>query len=77
MTQKDANQLVWEFDRKGFKIVKGYSCYDKYGLGPSDLITLGKNSGKLGWNYTIFLHPESNTIFISGYRNFMRLGEDD
>lgn len=75
MTQKDADLLIRNFKRKGFKIVRGYCCYTKDGLDTSDLILLGSNIGKEGWNYSIHLHPYKKTIYISGYRKYMELGE--
>lgn len=47
----------------------GYVCYQDDGLSRSDLIELGFNRGVYGWNWTAYLHPRTNTLYVSCYRN--------
>ena len=40
-----------------------------YGKSKYDLLKLGSNSGVYGWNWSAYLDPETNTLYISCYRN--------
>lgn len=47
----------------------GYCCYQDAGKSIYKLINLGSNSGIYGWNWTAYLDPETDTLYISDYRN--------
>ena len=47
----------------------GYVCYQDDNLSRSELVELGYNSGVYGWNWTAYLHPETDTLYVSCYRN--------
>lgn len=47
----------------------GYACYQDDGMAVSELVKLGYNSGVYGWNWTAYLLPRTNTLYVSCYRN--------
>ena len=47
----------------------GYCCYQDSGKSKWELIELGYNSGVYGWNWTAYLDSETNTLYVSYYRN--------
>lgn len=47
----------------------GYVCYQDDNISRSELVELGYNSGVYGWNWTAYLHPETDTMYVSYYRN--------
>jgi len=71
MTRAEKNRIVHAFIRKGYTLVNGYCKYTENCICKSELIKLGENYTKLyGWNWSLYLHPESKTIYCDGYRNF-------
>lgn len=50
--------------------VVGYCCEQNIpGKSKYDLIKLGSNSGVYGWNWTAYADNETDTLYISCYRN--------
>jgi hypothetical protein len=47
----------------------GYCCYQDHGVSKYDLVELGYNSGVYGWNWTAYLDSDTNTLYVSYYRN--------
>ena len=47
----------------------GYVCYQDDGLTKSELECLGYNSGVYGWNWSAYLNPKTDTLYVSYYRN--------
>lgn len=47
----------------------GYCCQYSSGKSEYDLVELGFNHGLYGWNWTAFLDPETDTLYVSCYRN--------
>ena len=47
----------------------GYGCYQESGKSKYDLLELGYNSGVYGWNWTAYADTETDTLYISYYRN--------
>lgn len=47
----------------------GYCCYQDDGKSRFQLQTLGYNSGVYGWNWTALADNETDTLYISCYRN--------
>lgn len=47
----------------------GYCCYQDAGKSRYDLIELGYNRGVYGWNWTAYIDPETDTLFVNSYRN--------
>ena len=54
---------------KGYKWKQGYCCYQDDNISKYDLIVIGYNKGIYGWNWTLYLHSETNTYYLSYYRN--------
>lgn len=52
---------------KHFK--SGYCCYQDDNKREYDLINLGYNHGVYGWNWTLLLDAETDTLYCSYYRN--------
>ena len=49
---------------------RGYCCEQNIpGKSKSQLVTLGYNAGVYGWNWTAYLDAETNTLYVSYYRN--------
>lgn len=65
MTIKDLIRIYNQVDH--CKV--GYVCYQKDGLTTYKMIELGSNRGVYGWNWTAYLYPYTNTLYISCYRN--------
>lgn len=49
--------------------VIGYGCYQASEKSKYDLLKLGSNSGVYGWNWTAYLDTDTNTLYVSNYRN--------
>ena len=49
--------------------VTGYCCYQDCGKSRYDLVELGFNRGVYGWNWTAYADNETDTLYISCYRN--------
>ncbi len=64
MTREEMRRIIC-----GEKVKKGYCCYQKDGLSPYQLKELGSNRGVYGWNWTLYYHRETDTYYLSGYRN--------
>ena len=47
----------------------GYVCYQDDNLSRCELVELGYNCGVYGWNWTAYLYPKTNTMYVSYYRN--------
>lgn len=47
----------------------GYCCEQSANVNKYDLTKLGYNAGVYGWNWTAYLERESNTLYVSYYRN--------
>ena len=47
----------------------GYCCYQDAGKSRYDMKELGYNSGVYGWNWTAYLDTETDTMYVSCYRN--------
>lgn len=65
MTRKDLIRLYHNVKHAR----RGYCCYQEDGLSRSDLLAIGHNRGVYGWNWTAYLHPATETLYISCYRN--------
>lgn len=52
---------------KHFK--RGYCCEQNSGKSKYDLLELGYNRGVYGWNWTLYLDTETDTLYCSNYRN--------
>lgn len=48
---------------------RGYCCYQDDNKSKFDLVELGYNTGVYGWNWTAYLDTETDTLYISNYRN--------
>lgn len=48
---------------------RGYCCYQESGKSKYDMMELGYNSGVYGWNWTLYLDTETDTLYCSCYRN--------
>ena len=72
MTNKEANSMLVDFRNNGYTIKHGYACYQDDNIGTTDLIKLGYNAGVYGWNWTMYMHPTTKTIYISDHRNLPR-----
>lgn len=48
---------------------RGYCCEQEAGKSKYDLKKIGSNAGVYGWNWTAYLDPETDTLYISNYRN--------
>ena len=68
MTRKDAQKIVDSFLASGTKYKKGYCCFQDDHISRFDMINLGINSGNEGWNFTLYYHKESDTIYCDCYR---------
>ena len=66
MTRKEMNEFV----RTCKNVKRGYCCYQDDHLTTWDLKEIGYNRGIYGWNWTLYYHPETDTAYISGYRNY-------
>lgn len=66
MTRKELNNLKRQFKH----IKEGYCCYQDDGKSKFELKELGYNSGIYGWNWTAYADFETDTLYISGYRNY-------
>lgn len=55
------------YNHKHFR--RGYCYYQDYGKSKYDLIELGYNRGVYGWNWTLYLDAETDTLYCSAYRN--------
>jgi hypothetical protein len=50
--------------------VRGYCCEQNIpGKSKHELVKLGSNSGVYGWNWTAYLDSDTNTLYVSNYRN--------
>lgn len=47
----------------------GYCCYQDDNKSRWELREIGYNSGIYGWNWTLFVDDENDTLYISCYRN--------
>lgn len=47
----------------------GYCCEQESGKSKWDLLKLGSNAGYYGWNWTAYLDTETDTLYVSYYRN--------
>lgn len=47
----------------------GYCCFQDDGISKYDLKEIGYNHGVYGWNWTCYYHAETDTAYISCYRN--------
>jgi hypothetical protein len=47
----------------------GYCCYQDDGKSRFSLREIGYNSGVYGWNWTALVDDETETLYISCYRN--------
>ena len=48
----------------------GYCCEQNIpGKSKYDLVKLGHNSGVYGWNWTVYADLETDTLYVSYYRN--------
>ena len=65
MTTKDLIRVYQQVDH--CKI--GYVCYQDDGLTTYKMIEIGSNRGIYGWNWTAYLYPYTNTLYVSCYRN--------
>ena len=50
-------------------VKRGYVCYQKDFLSVPDLKLIGTNSGVYGWNWSLYYYSETDTAYISSYRN--------
>lgn len=66
MTRKEMEN----FCRSCKSVKKGYVCYQDDKLSTWDLKEIGHNSGVYGWNWTLYYYPETDTAYVSGYRNY-------
>lgn len=65
-TIKDLRRWYEIFDH----CVKGYCCeYNVPGKSKYDLLELGYNAGVYGWNWTAYADTDTDTLYISYYRN--------
>lgn len=68
MNKLNRNDLAnYYYMHEHFK--RGYVCYQDDGKSRASLIELGYNSGVYGWNWSLFLDPETDTLYCSSYRN--------
>ena len=50
--------------------VTGYCCEQNIpGKSKHDLVKLGYNAGVYGWNWTAYADSETDTMYVSYYRN--------
>lgn len=69
MTRKELHRIKAEALLKGYKWKQGYCCFQEDGISRYDLIEIGHNTGIYGWNWTLYLHTETKTYYLSCYRN--------
>lgn len=55
------------YSHKHFK--RGYCCYQDCNKSKYDLVELGFNRGIYGWNWTLYLDTDTDTLYCSCYRN--------
>lgn len=65
VTRKDLHR--WYMNATHCKV--GYCCYQDAGVSRAALVELGHNAGVYGWNWTAYLEPSTDTLFVSCYRN--------
>ena len=61
MTVKELEQVYKSVDHCIFDF--------EFSQDKSDVIKLGSNSGRYGWNWTAFLNKKTNTLYLPNYRN--------
>ena len=65
LTRKDLHRLYnWYTHCK-----VGYCCYQDDNKSILELREIGYNSGVYGWNWTAYADEETDTLYISCYRN--------
>lgn len=69
MTKKEMHVIKAEALYKNYKWKEGYVCYQTDKLSTHDLLKVGSNYGVYGWNWSLYLHPETKTFYLSYYRN--------
>lgn len=47
----------------------GYCCFQDDNKSKFSLVELGYNSGVYGWNWTVYADNETDTLYVSCYRN--------
>lgn len=57
----------WYINAEHCKV--GFACYQNDNVDWSELVELGYNCGVHGWNWTAYLHPATDTLYVSCYRN--------
>lgn len=60
---------LWNIYTQCAHCKRGYCCYQEDNKSTWELKELGHNSGVYGWNWTAFLDTETDTLYISNYRN--------
>ena len=65
MTVKELYQVYCQVEH----CKRGYCCYQDAGVSKYDLIKIGYNSGVYGWNWSAYIDPKTNTLYIDCYRN--------
>ena len=68
MTFNDAQRIIENMMYTGTKYKSGYNCYLDDNLSQYDLVNLGSNAGKFGYNFTLYYHKKSDTLYCSNYR---------
>jgi hypothetical protein len=69
MTRKELRQFVNIAKRHNAKVKIGYCCYQDDNISKWELNEIGYNSGVYGWNWSCYFHYDTNTVYISCYRN--------
>lgn len=69
MTRKELRQFVTTAKRNNAKVKIGYCCYQDDSISKWELTEIGYNCGVYGWNWTCYFHNDTNTVYISCYRN--------
>lgn len=65
LTRKDLVRIYHSFTH--CKI--GYCCYQDDGKSRITLREIGYNAGVYGWNWSLFVDDDSDTLYIDCYRN--------
>ena len=66
---KATNKDLWRWYQAFEHCKTGYCCYQDDEKSKWEFLELGYNSGVYGWNWTAYADTETDTLYISCYRN--------